>query len=251
MCSSLDEKNIEEIRNIANIQGISTNGKSKREMCVLLSKEYTKQMLQTPECINEETMLGDPVNLIPKPLLFTVTEKEHTYCFNIIELLEYINKGNNKNPWTRSLLPIDAIKERMVTLRQILLESKFSLVNILDEIRNNKIMTKESILRLKIVNLIALLNYTPNIEDIMIMSNERVKKMFEVMNGNSLMRTYGKETLDNLINESLRILQIDDNKKDTRKAAYEFYLNAVFEVPTVPTVPTEPTTISTVPTVST
>jgi hypothetical protein len=64
------------------------------------------------------------------------------------------------------------------------------------------------------------------------MSNKRVEKMFEMMNENPLMRTYGKETLDNLINESLRILQIDDINKDTRKAAYEIYLNAVFEVPT-------------------
>jgi ankyrin repeat protein len=229
LCSQLDEKNKDELKNLAFIQGISTNGQSKGEICNLLKTEYTKQMLQTPECHNDSTILGDPIEYIPKPLLFTFNEDGKRYCFNIIELLEYINKGKKNNPYTNQPLPIDAIKERMITLRQILLESKLSLVNILDEIKNNPIMTKQSILRLKIVNLIALLNYTPNIEAITNMSNERVETMFEMINGNPLMRTYGEKTLDNLINESLRILQIDDINKDTRKAAYEIYLNEVFK----------------------
>lgn len=228
LCSSLGEKDSNEIKNLAFIHGISTNNKSKREICKLLSDEYEKQIRQTPKCQNETTILGDPISLIPKPLLFAVKEGKYNYCFNIIELIESINSGDTKNPWTRTQLPIVKIQKKMAQLRQILLSDKLSLVNILDEIKNNQIMTKENILRLKVVNLIALLNYTPNIDNIVSMSKTVINKMFKFLNENELMHVYGKKTIENLIEESLRLLQIDDKYKDTRKAAYEIYLNEVF-----------------------
>jgi hypothetical protein len=143
--------------------------------------------------------------------------------------MEAINHGDNKNPYTRQPLPIDEIKKQMLKLREILLEDKLSLVNILDEIKNNDIMTKESILKLQIVNLIALLKYTPNINDIANMSQDKVNNMFDLLNENPLMRVYGERTKENLIQESLRLLNIDDSNKGTRNAAYEIYLNEVFQ----------------------
>lgn len=118
----------------------------------------------------------------------------------------------------------------MVILRQILISDKLSLVNILDEIKNNEIMSKESILKLKIVNLMGLLKYTPHINDIYNMDNKKIKHMFNLLNRNALMHIFGEKTLNTLINESLRILQIEDSNSDTRKAAYEIYLNEVFNV---------------------
>lgn len=64
----------------------------------------------------------------------------------------------------------------MVVLRKILIEDKLSLINILDEIKNNEIMSKESILKLQIVNLMALLKYTPHINDINTIRGKRHMK---------------------------------------------------------------------------
>ena len=228
LCSSFGNKDIDEIKNAAKIQGIPIQNKSKKELCQLLKDEYKKQMLIIPECHNDTTILGDDVNLIPKPLLFTFKDGDFNYCFNIIELMESINKGDTTNPWTRNPLPIDLIKDRFVKLREILIESKLSLTNILDEIKNNKIMTKENILRLKITNLIALLKYTPNIEEIINMNQKKINSMFDLLNENPLMHVFGAKNLNNFIDESLRLLQIEDEHKNTRKQAFETYLNNVF-----------------------
>ena len=227
LCSILDNKNFIELQNLATLQDIDIKDKSKRQLCKMLSQQYTVDISKPLKCNNETTLLGDDVTLIPKPLLFTVIEGDFEYCFNIIELLELINTGAKRNPYTRVFLPIDLIKNKMLKLRSILLSDSLSLVNILDEIRNNDIMDKKSILKLKIVNLVALLKYTPNINEIINMSTIKVKSMFNLLNQNPLMKVFGKKTIGNLINESIRLLQIQDVNNETRKAAYEIYLNNV------------------------
>ena len=150
ICSNLKDKSTNELINLATLQGIQTNNKSKRHICKDLAVAYETQMLTTSECHNETSILGDPIELIPKPLLMTFKDNGKEYCFNIIELIEMINKGDKQNPYTRNKLPVNEIKDKMLVLREILIEDKLSLVNILDEIKNNQIMTKENILRLQI-----------------------------------------------------------------------------------------------------
>ena len=228
LCNSLKDKNLTEIQNIGNIHNIDTKNMSKRQICKSLSHQYDIEMLKNPTCYNDTTILGDDIKLIPKPLLITIDEGKFSYCFNIIELIELINTGNGNNPYTRNKLPIEEIKNKMGILRKILIKDKLSLVNILDEIKNNEIMSKESILKLKIVNLIALLKYTPHINDIVTINSEKINKMFNLLSENPLMHIFGVKSLENLINESLRVLKIDDIHTNTRKAAYEIYLNEVF-----------------------
>ena len=233
MCSEVGNKNILELQNLAKLHNISMTGKSKRQLCKDLAISYENQLSQKLKCNNETSILGDPIQLIPKPLLFTVNEGDKNYCFNIIELIELINKGNTRNPFTRNKLPLKEITDKFKKLEKILVADKMSLTNILDEIKNNNIMTKESILKLKIINLLAMLRYTPDINKIEKMTKHQIELMFNYLNQNPLLQTRrasearGERTFENLINESIRILQIDDNNKDTRKTAYEVYLNEV------------------------
>jgi len=51
--------------------------------------------------------------LIPRPLLYTVKEGKFNYCFNILELDEFIHKNGTKNPFTNNALDIADIRKNM------------------------------------------------------------------------------------------------------------------------------------------
>jgi ankyrin repeat protein len=200
ICSSLNNRDLVELRNLANLHGITDTGsKKKQDICKILTAQYQEQMLKPVECHNETTILGDPIALIPKPLLFTVKEGKFNYCFNILELVESLKAGDSRNPWTRKELPVAEIEKAMLRLREILIESKMSFVNILEEIENNDIMDKAGIFKFSVVNLISKLRYPPSVEDVIKMDPERVKQMFALLKENPLTKVYGPETLDNLI----------------------------------------------------
>ena len=223
---STDLTDLNKLQTLAKLHNVPNTG-SKREICKQLAELYTNNLNSSQNCHNETSILGDPVSLIPKPLLIEILENGKNYCFNIIELVEQIRLGDKLNPYTRQKLPLNEITSKFQHLQKILLQDKLALTNILDEIQNNQIMTTESIFLLKVTNLLSLLNYTPNIKHVIEMSDEQVTDLFELIKSNSLFDVRGTENKEHLVDEMLRVLNIDDVNKQTRRIAFEVYLNEI------------------------
>ena len=113
-------------------------------------------------------------------------------------------------------------------LQNILVKDRLALTNILDEIKNNKIMDAKAILTLHVVNLVALMNYPPTVKDITAMSEAKVKKMTKIMNNNPLTKIKETDKMEEFVRECLRLLSIDDSNQSTRKVALESYFNDMF-----------------------
>lgn len=234
LCSTLDNKNLEELKSLATIMGVK-EFKNKRDLCKSLSQIYDVKMNKQLSCVNDTSILGDPVNLIPKPLLVTIKEVAknskgsdivQSYCFNIMELVELIKGGDTRNPFTRNTLPVEYIMGKYDRLKSILVKDKLAIVNILDEIRNNDIMTKDSIHNLVLINIFSKLKYPPPIEMFKSIPDTVLKSLYTEINSNPLftlkIKILNKYTL---VDEISRNLNIDDNNSSTRIAALEIYLN--------------------------
>lgn len=230
LCGVIGNKDRPELINLAKLQGISNSETmSKREICKQLAEKYEKKMLKkgdVSKCKNDTTLLGDAIELVPKPLLITLDN----YCFNIIELIEMISKGKTKHPYTN--MPLDNVKitTKYNKLKYILRKNKLTLVNILDEIKNNAIMTTESIRLLKGTNILAKLNYTisSTVFVDMIGRDENLNILNTLLNENALMKIKDAHDIDTMLDEITRLLNIEDSHTETRKAALEVYINTVY-----------------------
>ena len=228
LCVDTSKRTIEEFQELAKKNKIGIE-KSKRELCRDLAKKYEKKISEKRECINSDTILGDDVNLIPQPLLYIIKENSKNYCFNIIELKEQIERGTTINPYTRKELPVDKINKKYKKLQKTLVENKLELSNILEQIKNSEIMTEESIMSLKATNLAGMLEYV-NHNMIMNLRKEQIEDIFEMMIENPIFQIVrGIEfNLKNLIDESLRVLSIEDSLKITRRAALGTYIRDIY-----------------------
>lgn len=142
---------------------------TKREICVLFAKKWEQETKQSIKCNNTTSILGDSIESIPFPLLINIKEENQSFCFNIMELKELIDKSLNENktpinPFTRNPIDVKYVKDKYFLLTQILLKDKLLLTNVIEEIINNPIMSKASIYRLKVVNIFSKLYYPNDIE---------------------------------------------------------------------------------------
>lgn len=229
LCSTLNNKNLNELKILAELHGIPYINQTKRKLCQQLAILYNKKNVDVTTCINDTTLLGDSVTDIETPLLYTVKEEKGSFCFNIVELMQHITTTGSYNPYTKNKLPTQDILKTYKNLQTIVMKDKLLLTDVLDDIKYNKIYQPEDILKIHITNLVSSLNYPPSVERLMKMSNTQVNKMFDYLNENELMQIKGERTLNNLIMECTRLLSIDDTNKNTRKASLEVYLNSVFD----------------------
>lgn len=223
LCVNIEKRPLDEFYKIAEREMIDIKY-SGREICKKIAEKYRKVREDSDKCINRESILGDDIKTIPDMLLYMIEEKGKTYCFNILELVEQLRKGDNRNPYTRNELPVEEISDKYDGLKQRLINDNLELTNILDQIKNTDIMSEENILSLKVTNLVGLLEYIPH-KMIMDLSKEQIKSIFEYMMENPLFMIINRKVnLWNFVDESLRNLKIDDIHKNTRKTALSSYI---------------------------
>ena len=162
--------------------------------------------------------------MIHSILLYNIKENKNTYCFNILELKEQIDKGDTRNPYTRNQLPVEEIISQYNNLKKRLVDDRLELTNILEQIKNTDIMSEENIVSLQVTNLSGLLEYVTH-NMIMSLSREQIGVILNYMKENPLFLIIKKDiNLRNFVEESIRNLNIDDIHKNTRKAALTSYI---------------------------
>ena len=163
ICSSLQKDyKITELREYAKLMDIDST-QNKRQICVSLAKKWDN--ISISDCSNTESILGDPIDKILKWRLFKFEDAKKIYCFDLIELYEYIQKGGDTNPFTRNKLPIDIIEKQYEFLQKIVLSSQLSITNLIEDIKNNPIQTKEIILQQALTNAFQKMHYTGDPND--------------------------------------------------------------------------------------
>jgi hypothetical protein len=225
ICSAFGNQELSTLQKLATLHGIPEAMRlNKRELCKQLAIQTEK--LQTPrDCANETSILGDSIDDIPKYLVYSFIENGRRYCFNILELMEYL-KTNNTNPFTRVPLDVKAINDRFNVLKQMLSENALAIVDILDEIKQKPVMDKQSILRLAITNLISGMHYPPDVEQIMEMSEIQIRRLISIINKNPIFNKYrGVVSLNNLI-DFLTNSIIGENR-ELKLVAIEEYMKSV------------------------
>jgi hypothetical protein len=222
ICSEFGNNNLPTLQQLAILHGIKPGKMTKRQLCQALAIQTEK--LKNPEdCANDTSILGDDIKDIPAYLLYSFEEKGKRYCFNIVELMEYINKGNKTNPFTRQSLDIKKIKDRFEILKKMLNENALGMVNIIEQIRNNPIMDKKTILKLAITNLTAGMSYPPTVDQIMGFSNDQLKTITRYTNNNPIFPKYrGPISLENVM--SFLTGAITGENRDLKLVALEQYL---------------------------
>lgn len=225
ICSTFGNQDLNTLQKLAQFHDIpNATSMNKRELCKNLAIQTEK--LQSPDdCANETSILGDPIDDIPKYLVYSFTENGKRYCFNIIELMEYL-KTNTTNPFTRVPLDIKSINDRFNILKEMLSENALAIVDILDEIRQKPVMDKQSILRLAITNLISGMHYPPDVEQIMQMSESQIRKLISIINRNPVFNKYrGAVSLNNLIDFLTNTIMGEN--RELKLVAIEEYLKSV------------------------
>lgn len=211
----------------AQLRNLNTLNKTNREICKELAIDLEKSLqIDISKCQNETGILGDEIKDIYKPFLYKLQEQDKEYCFNILELKKYIDKGQDKNPYTRSKLPIEDINSKYEELKELIEPSKLKLTNIIEDIRNNPIYNHEVMMRQLVVDLFSKMNYTEDPNDFMNMLEERINRIIDLMNEYNLDVSMNikeienvKEKRDKLINTILK--NMNENTKQTLETILE------------------------------
>jgi hypothetical protein len=158
LCRELGNNNLPQLKELAKLEKITIQNKNKRQLCMALAKKMEKKLkVSVSDCTNLNSILGDDVADILKPLLFKVKEGNTVYCFNILEL-----ENMEINPFTRKKLPVKQINKKLKKLRKTLLPERLELTNVIEEIKNNPIFNKTQVELQTIRNIFSKLNYTPD-----------------------------------------------------------------------------------------
>ena len=236
ICASLGDEKIQELKEIGKLYKIDTEGKNKREICMELAKKLEKKMkIDISDCNNDSSILGDSITDIYKPFLIKIKDNEKIYCFNILELKESINKGETRNPYTRNELPVDIINKKYEKLKKLTIPSKFTLTNIIEQIKNTPILTKEVLQRQKIIDLFSKMHYTGDIEIFMNAPIERYNQIFndlveyglEIKKQDHEMYKNKVNLIDKrnvIIDVLIRLYNIDDEQRNIRLQTIETIL---------------------------
>jgi ankyrin repeat protein len=221
ICREFGNNNLETLKELAKIHGINPGNMSKRQLCQVLAIQ-TENLKIPEDCANETSILGDDIKDIPPYLLYSFEENGKRYCFNIVELIEYTNRGNTTNPFTRMPLDVNKIKDRFDILKKMLNENALEMVNIIEQIKNNPIMDKKTNLQLAITNLTAGMSYSPTVEQVMGFSKDQLKHIIEYVNSNPIFPHYrGGITLENVM--SFLTGAITGENRDLKLVALEQY----------------------------
>ena len=208
--------------------------------CKSLKSFYENKInsMTTQECNNETSMLGDMVNDILKPFLYKFKDNGKIYCFNILELYEYIEKQSDKNPYTRNELPVKNITEEYEKIKKLVIPTAFAVTNILEDIKNTPILSKEKIIKQKLSNIFSQMHYSRDIIEFMnwpIYKFRRLSKLFkeygfndgftvkQLMNFSDEIDVQKKK--ESIFNIIISLFNIDDDRKDIRRQNLESLLN--------------------------
>jgi hypothetical protein len=215
ICKELGNKRLTELRDLAKLEDIETNGKSKRQLCSELAQKMENEMKQEiGVCENLTSILGDDVSSILGPLLFKVKEGKKTFCFNILELNELIDSGKTKNPFTNQPLPIESIRFQMAQLSKKLVKEKMAMVDILQQIRDAPIFNKEQIQKQTLRDIFAKLNYPGDLNVFYKSLESEIKRrgLIESLQQTGI-RIQTNLSKDQIILEMARIVTIDDSHR--------------------------------------
>lgn len=227
ICASLGDARLSELKELAQYQKINVAGKNKRQICAELAMKLEKKLNKPLTCQNDTTILGDEINDIPRPLIYKVKEGNMVYCFNIIELVQQIVQGYTKNPYTNVLLPVNDIQRKFSKLQQIVSPNHLGVANVMETIKNSRIMNAQEILNMKITNLVSLLKYVST-QMISGLTELQIITITRWMSENPLFTVTGNtKSLSNFVDLVLRNLGIEDEYLGIRKAALETYITDV------------------------
>ena len=208
--------------------------------CKTLKDFYENKIkfMITEDCNNETSMLGDTVNDILKPFLYKFKDNGKIYCFNILELHEYIEKQSDKNPYTRNNLPVEDIKKEYKKIKKLIIPAAFAVTDILDDIKNTPILSREGIIKQNLSNIFSQMNYSKDVTEFMncpIYKFRRSLKLFKEYGFNdnftvSQLELFNHE-IDNqkrkeiIFNIIISLFNIEDDRKVIRRQNLESLLN--------------------------
>jgi hypothetical protein len=156
ICSKLNKEGKKELEEVSKELGIKYKGKSKRELCKLVSEE----MFNNEESCEDTNLLGDEMDKLPKWRIYKIKGK----CYDIMEMMKIIEGGETRNPYTREELPIEGIRERYKKLESLSVKGDISSDDLFTNVRDNPIFTKKDYLNKQVVKLFGMFPYMLDIE---------------------------------------------------------------------------------------
>jgi hypothetical protein len=156
ICSELNKEGKKELEEVSKELGIKYKGKSKRELCKLVSEE----MFNNEESCEDTNLLGDEMDKLPKWRIYKIKSK----CYDIMEMMKIIEGGETRNPYTREELPIEGIRERYKKLERLSVKGDISSDDLFTNVRDNPIFTKKDYMNKQVVKLFGMFPYMLDIE---------------------------------------------------------------------------------------
>lgn len=161
-CGTNDD--IELLCNQAKLFSLNINGKSKRKICAELA-------IKLEECMNHDKydenfcdFSGTSINDLPFWKIMVVDN----IPFNVFDLFKLVSNGEKLNPYTKTLLPLQEIKDKEQFLRNVLTKEKFKNMNLLQQVADYPILSDYAILRNKLEKEVwDILQYPPSITVVM------------------------------------------------------------------------------------
>jgi hypothetical protein len=129
----------------------SLDKKSKRELCKIISEE----MYDIIESCEDSNLLGDDLNKLPKWRIFKIKGK----CYDIIDLKKILRSGETRNPFTREILPVDKINERIYSLEKMSIKGIIETEDLFTRVRDTPIFSKKEYLNQQVVKLFGMFPY--------------------------------------------------------------------------------------------
>jgi hypothetical protein len=152
ICSKLNKEGLKDLIEIGTELGIkSLDKKSKRELCKIISEE----MYEIIESCEDSNLLGDDLNKLPKWRIFKIKGK----CYDIIDLKKILRSGETRNPFTREILPVDKINERIYSLEKMSIKGIIETEDLFTRVRDTPIFSKKEYLNQQVVKLFGMFPY--------------------------------------------------------------------------------------------
>jgi hypothetical protein len=152
ICSKLNKEGLKDLIEIGTELGIkSLDKKSKRELCKIISEE----MYNIIESCEDSNLLGDELNELPKWRIFKIKGK----CYDIIDLKKILRSGETRNPFTREILPVDKINERIYSLEKMSIKGIIETEDLFTRVKDTPIFRKKEYLNQQVVRLFGMFPY--------------------------------------------------------------------------------------------
>lgn len=177
MCRKLGNSNVHLVRRQAKIfkldkcADVSLSKASKRKMCAMLA-DVCEPMMQKDASMEGTDLVGNSLSDHPAWKLYHL----NGITFNILDLLKLIQENYSKPlcPYTRLPLPVEDIRRRGAYLEQVLTRDTLNEFNLIEQVREMPLLTKEMELQTLLMNKVWLrLSYPPNVR-IVIYGDEEI-----------------------------------------------------------------------------